>query len=385
MGSERVLNIGLLGYGHMGKTHAYCLSVLPFYAPAIGTRVRLHGLCTSRPDTARSAADALGVVRTYADPDELIRDPEIDVVDVCTPNRFHYEALEAAVRNGKHIYCEKPLCFDSERADAIAGQTLFSKYGRTCGIVFHNRYFPAVRLAKQYLTEGRLGRILQFRFDYLHNSCIFPEKPAGWKQDASVCGGGVLFDLGSHMLDLLSYLLGPLDTLFAKEQIAFPVRTGRDGQSWAVNADEASYLMITLKSGAVGTLTVSKISAGTEDDLSFSVYGEKGALRWSLTDMDYLEYCEETGSADYHGFKKIACNGRYAGDGPDFPSAKAPAGWLRAHVGCYASFLDAVLGGRAACPSFEQGAYVQYLLARAQESARTNREVGIDREAPEWI
>ena len=385
MGAEKILNIGLLGYGHMGRTHAYCLSVLPFYAPSVAQHARLYGLCTAHPDSARTAAAGLGGVRVYDRPEDMIRDPDIDIVDICTPNVFHYDALRAAVQSGKHIYCEKPLCFDLKEADTVAGETSFPVYGRTCGIVFHNRFFPAVRLAKRYLEEGRLGRILQFRFDYLHNSCIFPDKPAGWKQDATVCGGGVLFDLGSHMLDLLTYLLGPLDSLFAKEQIAFPVRTGRDGQTWTVNADEASYLLITLKNKAVGTLTVSKISSGTEDDLSFAIYGEKGALRWSLTDMDYLEFAEETSPNSYHGFVRIAVNGRYAGTDPDFPSAKAPAGWLRAHVGCYTAFLNAVLGGRAACPSFAQGAYVQYLMDRAQESARAGREVSLEREAPEWI
>jgi len=373
--SDKSLKIGILGYGSMGRTHAYCIRNIPLFFKNPGFRAELYGVSTAHTDSAEKAASELGIPRVYRTPEELICDPEIDIVDICTPNDSHYDLLSMALEQGKHIYCEKPLCVTPEQSREISLRAAFDKTGLTCGVVFHNRFHLACLKAKEIIDEGKLGRILQFRVDYLHNSCLDPQKPASWKQDRDICGGGVLFDLGSHALDLLTHLAGPVAEIFGRSQIGFPTRTGPDGKPWQTNADEAFYMSCVMASGAMGHVTVSKLSAGTNDDLSFYIGGETGALRWSLSDMDFLDFYSGLPGDTFAGFTRIPCFSRFPEPSGFFPSPKAPAGWLRAHMQSYFTYLSHVACGKAHDPSFEQGSYIQHLMDAAYRSAKTGLPV----------
>ena len=136
----------------------------------------------------------------------MISDAEIDVIDICTPNIFHYETLKKAINAGKHIYCEKPLCTTAEEAAEIA--ELAKSKGVICAVVFNTRFLLPVMRAKELVADGRIGEVLSFRGAFLHSSAADPNKPVGWKQNKDICGAGVLFDLGSHVIDLLSCVLG---------------------------------------------------------------------------------------------------------------------------------------------------------------------------------
>ncbi len=378
---NKQFRVGLIGFGNMGRTHAWCIRNIPFFFDPVPFSVSLEALCTAHHDKTRSVCGRFGIPKAYDDVEALINDPDIDIIDICTPNILHYDALQAAVSAKKSIYCEKPLCVSAKEADEIVRLTQASPVKKTYGIVFHNRFFAACLKAKELIDQGRLGKILQFRVDYLHNSCLDLNRRAGWKQDQSICGGGVLFDLGSHALDLLTHLAGPVKEIFGRSQIAFKHRLGVDGTPWETNADEAFYMLLTLQNGATGTVTVSKISSGTNDDLSFYIGGEKGALRWSLAQMDILEFFEADASVP--GFVQIPCFSRYPEPSGFFPSPKAPAGWLRAHLQSYYSFLTHVNLNEPADPSFEQGAYIQHLMEAAYRSAEINAPVTtVGRETP---
>jgi predicted dehydrogenase len=228
--------------------------------------------------------------------------------------------------------------------------------------------------AKQLIDEGRIGRILSFEGKYLHNSAADVNKPAGWKQDSTVCGGGVLLDLGSHVIDLLGFLCGPLKEVCGMSQIAYPVRTGRDGGVWQTNADESFYLLGKTDAGACGTIAVGKLQPGANDDLSFEIWGEKGALKFSLMEPNWLYYYDNT-TADapiggLRGFTRLECIGRYPG--LVFPSVKAPAGWLYGHLASMYAFLSAVSAEKAFYPSFADGAYVQAVMDAAYRSDENN-------------
>jgi predicted dehydrogenase len=240
-------------------------------------------------------------------------------------------------------------------------------------------YCEKVSLAKELIDEGRLGRILSYRFEYLHNSCVDPERAAGWKQTADVCGkGGVLYDLGSHILDLAIFLCGKIRAVNAKSQIAFPTRKGPDGSPWQTDASEAFYMLTENENGAHGTLVASKLSTGMNDDLQFTVHGTKGALSFSLMNPNYLGFYDATAqNAPYGGlagFTQIECVGRYPAPAGAFPSPKASSGWLRGHIMSMYHFLNAVYEGRQNSPSFEEAAYVQRVMEAALRSADTARE-----------
>ena len=377
------IKIGLLGFGAMGKTHAFSVSSLPFYYEGLDFNAKYVAVCTSRLETANAAAEKYSLGYATANEDDIIFDPNVDVIDISTPNIYHYETAKKAILAGKHILCEKPLTVTAEQArelDRLA-KTAFEQNGKVCGMVFNNRHAASIRHAKELIDGGKLGRIISFDFKYLHNSCIDPERTAGWKQNKDICGAGTLFDLGSHIVDLCRYLCGEFDEVYAKEQIAFPVHKTADGGEWQTNADEAVYMTATLSCGAVGNLTASKITVGENDGLTFSIYGTKGALKFDLMESDWLYYYDSEAEGGnfggLHGFTKIECVGRYPAPGGKFPSPKAQNGWLRGHIGSMYAYLSAVADGRMACPSFEDGARVQEILEAAHISSVEGKPVKI--------
>ena len=368
--AEQTLRIGLLGFGAMGRTHTWAVQNLPFFYGDLPYRAITHGVCTTSQEKSQRVAKEFGISLATANEDDLIYNPDIQVIDICTPNLCHYETLKKALAAGKHVLCEKPLTVTADQAKEIA--ELAANSNRVCGMVFNNRWLAPVMRAKQLVDEGRLGRILHFHASYLHNSCIDPDRRVGWKQDKTVCGGGVLFDLGSHVIDLLGFLCGHFTEVGGMSQIAYPTRKGRNGEAWETNADESFFLTGKTGEGACGTVTVGKLQVGTNDDLSFEIYGEKGALRFSLMEPNWLYYYDNnavnTPMGGMRGFTKIECVGRY----PDltFPSPKAPAGWLYGHLASMHAFLSSVDAGNAFYPSLQDGLYVQSVMGIAYTSDR---------------
>lgn len=371
--SRKVYRIGLLGFGAMGQTHAYAVHNLPYFYRDLPFGARIAGMVTRSVEKSERICTQYGFDRAYADEDELIADPEIDIIDICTPNCLHYETLKKAIAAGKAIYCEKPLCVSAEQAVHIA--KLAVERGTVGHIVFNNRFLAPIRRARQLIDEGKLGRILSFRAEYLHNSALNIQKNAGWKQDKDVCGGGVLFDLGSHVIDLVYSLCGKFESVSGLSQIAYPVRIGMSGESWQTNADEAFYMTAVLENGACGTITASKLATGSNDDLSVEVIGERGALRFSLMEPNWLYFYDATAEdapiGGMRGFTRIECVGRYPAPAGAFPSPKAARGWLEGHVESMLHFLTQVNLGKSGHPDFADAAHVQAVMDAAYRSAES--------------
>lgn len=379
---KEIVRIGLVGFGAMGKVHAFCVRNLPFFYPDLPLRAEITGLLTTSPERSRTLCQTYQLGKAYETADEMLNDPTIDVIDICTPNNTHYDLLKKALTNGKAVYCEKPLCTTASEAYEIAG--LAKEKQIVSRVVFNNRFLSPMQRAKSLIEEGRLGRILSFHADYLHNSALNIDRNVGWKQNKDVCGGGVLFDLGSHILDLIVMLCGSIRTVSGQSQIAYPIRTGPDGKPWRTNADEAFYLTAETESGAHGTITASKLATGTNDDLHIELYGEKGALRFSLMEPNWL-YFYDTASPDtpiggLRGFTRIECVGRYPAPGGAFPSPKAPRGWLSGHMASMAAFLTDVANGQTdGHPDLADAAHIQAVMEAAYLSdAQEGKRVRID-------
>ena len=375
------MKIGILGFGSMGKTHAYCIKNLPFFFGS-SFDVQILGVCTKNIENAKNAAQRYDLGFYTDNEDDIIYNSEIDAVDICTPNIYHYETAKKAILAGKHVYCEKPLAISYNQARELS--RLAKEKGVMCQMVFNNRFLSPILRAKEIVENGGLGRILSFSVKYLHSSALDIVKKAGWKQDKEICGGGVLFDLGSHAVDLVYYLCGEFKSVFGKSQIAYPVRTGVNGEKWQTNADEAFYMIATLANGAVGTVEVSKITTGANDDLVIEIHGEKGSIKFDLMNPNFLEYydaCANDGSyGGNRGYTKIECVNRYPDPAGIFPGIKAPIGWLRGHIGSYYSFIDAIENNKSTQPSFEDGAYVQLVLECAYRSSEQGIEIQVTEE-----
>ncbi len=383
-GEKKTITAALVGSGAMGRTHAAAMAALPFVYTSLPFEVRRKTLVTREEKTAEEKAEALGFEGYALTLDEALADPEIDVVDICTPNICHYEQVKAAIRAGKHVLCEKPLGVSAGQARELA--TLAEESGLCCGMVFNNRHLPAVMRARALVEEGKLGKIVSFDVSYLHSSATDPTVKRGWKQDKTVCGGGVLFDLGSHAIDLAAFVMGGakenrIAAVQGTSQIVYRTRTGEDGKEWETNADEAFYMTATLNGGAVGTVRVSKIHVGTNDDLTLAVYGTDGALKFDLMNPNYLQFYDKTRSGEplggERGFTAIECVHRYPvlDDGAKavLPGMRAPIGWMCGHLHSMYAYFAAVYAGRKPSPDFADGAYVNRVMETAYKAAESGK------------
>ena len=373
------MKIGIIGFGAMGKTHLYSVKNIPFFFNT-NIKAEVKWICTRNIDKAREAAQRYDVPFYTNNEDDVINDDEVDIIDICTPNNCHFETAKKAILAGKHVYCEKPVGTEEYEAEML--DTLAHDNKVYAQVVFNNRFLAPIMRAKELIEEGYLGRILSFSFKYQHSSALDINKNAGWKQNKDICGGGVLFDLGSHVIDLVLYLIdSKFKTIFGKEQIAFQKRKGIDGKEWETNADEAFYILATLENGAHGMIEVSKIVTGSNDDLTFEIHGEEGSLRFNLMDPNFLEVYKSNSHDDtlgaYKGYTRIECVNRYPSPGGVFPSVKAPVGWLRGHIGSYFNFLDSINKNIAPEPSLKQAASVHSVMRMAYLSSEIGKEVMI--------
>ena len=195
----------------------------------------------------------------------------------------------------------------------------------------------------------------------------------GWKQLKSE-DGGVLQDLGSHIVDLMDHLIGPFKKVFGQTRILYAQRPDREGNMTAVEADDMVAMMVELPNRTIGTIEASKITTGAEDELKFEIHGDRGALRFNSMDPNYLDAYDlsapDAPLGGERGWQRIACVQRY--DRPaGFPGPKFSIGWIRAHVHSLYSFLESIATGKPARPSLLDGLRLQRMLSAVEKSAQT--------------
>ena len=372
------LGVGMLGFGFMGKTHTFGHKTIPFYYSPAPARVSLRVVCTSREDTARAAQEIGGYERWTTDERAVIEADDVDIIHVCTPNHLHFDALEASVRAGKHIYVDKPVTANLDEANRL--ERMLSGHKGTTQVALQYRFFPATMRAKQLVDEGFLGAVTHFRASYLHSGSVDPARAVNWKSTAAA-GGGVIRDLGPHILDLLDWLIGPFEAVNCTSRIWAPERPSLDhpGQMMKVDVEEAASMLLRKSDGAFGTLDVSKIATGAEDELRFEIHGRDGAIRFNLMRPNVLEAYDgrvpdgELGGQ--RGWQAIDCVQKYPAPGGKFPGGKLSVGWIRSHVHCLYSFLQAIADGVEPRPSLADGLHLQRMLEAVRTSAESERWV----------
>lgn len=378
--TEKIYNVGLLGFGFIGKVHAYGYVNLPLFYDPVPLRARITHVVTSRAETAEKARAAIGADVAATDYRAVTANPQIDIVHICTPNHLHKEALLSALRHQKHVYCDKPLVAGVAEAEEI--EAALAGYRGVAQMTFQNRFFPATMRAKQLIEAGALGQILGFRVCYLHGGSANAAAPLKWKLTAGA-GGGVIADLGSHLLDLVDWLVGPFASVMAATQIAYPQRPspGGAGEKLAVDAEDCVMFLARMQSDALGTVEATKIATGTEDEIRLEIHGSRGALRYNGMDPHYLEFHDAAAAEEplggLRGWNRIQCGQRYPAPAASFPSPKAAMGWIRSHVACLENFLEAVAQGRPAEPGLQQGIRVERMMDCLRRSAAAKRWVDV--------
>lgn len=370
------LGVGIIGFGFMGRTHTYGLINLPLFYAQPPFRIKHLAVCNPSEAKRREAAATGYYRRVEEDYRALIDDPEIDVICVASPNGAHKEQLEAAIRANKHIYCDKPVVGNVHEAEALEQTLREARYTGRHQMVLQYRFFPATLRAKQLIDAGFLGRVAHYRAAYLHSSNIDPKKALHWKSDKSKGGGGVFFDMGVHTLDMMTHLVGPIDSMCAASTTFHPMRPdGHTGEMVPVDSDDATLTLIRHTNGAIGSLEASKVATGACDELRFEIHGEHGAMRFNLMEPNWLEVYDlrDAGGpmGGMRGFRRIECVQQYPAPASGFPHPKFSIGWIRAHMHCLYSFLEAVAENRQPEPSLFDGIRLQRLLEVGERAAQT--------------
>jgi predicted dehydrogenase len=342
--------------------------------------VKVVGVATTRPESARQAAAEVGCDLWTADYRELLACDEVEVVDCCVPNRLHKEIVTAAAEAGKHVYCEKPLSTDVAEGQSMVAAA--ERAGVKTQMTFNFRFFPAISRAHQLIREGFLGRVFSFRGWYYRSSYISRDKPLSWRLSKEASGGGALFDLGSHVMDLVYYLLGEfssvqatLDTLI-KER---PVAAGSSETAW-VDVDDIALLHVRMADGTLGTFDISRMGTGATNDLGIEIFGDKGALSFSSTDPSWLSVYDARDPGKplggMRGMRKLETVGRYEGQrAPDWSMAPS---FVRSHAECQYQFLRAVSEDQAPSPTLADGLHIQEAMEAALRSSEEGRWVGLE-------
>jgi predicted dehydrogenase len=333
----------------------------------------MKGVCARREETLPEALELGGYEFGTTNYDELIERADVHIIHVCTPNALHRDQVVKAIEAGKHVYCDKPLGASYEDcADMVAAANAAPDV--VTQVALQYRFYPCTMRAKQLVDEGFLGKVYSFRACYLHASSIDPNKPLKWKLDKSQGGGGVLYDLGSHVMDLVNYLIGPFGSVCAETHTAIKQRPHPEtGELLDVQTDDQAVMLVRTQEGALGSVEASKIATGTNDELRVEIHGEKGAMRLNLMDPNWLEVYDtrEKGApiGGDRGYKKIETVSRYPAPGGGFPAPALNVGWLRSHVGCLYNFLAAIGGTETAHPTIPEAADLQRVMDAAYRSA----------------
>lgn len=366
------LGVGIAGFGFIGKVHAYGYLNIPLFYDPPPARVKLVGVCTSKPETAQKAAEQGGFEFGATRFEDLLEREDIHIINICTPNQLHRDQVIAALEAGKHVYCDKPLTTSAAAAREIM-QAAQAHPAQAHGMAFHMRFIPATIRARQLVQEGFLGRVYHFRAAYYHAGYTDPERPISWRLSKEA-GGGALSDLGSHVIDMMSYLLGDYRSVRGVTETYITERpvAGTVGERAPVEVDDYVCLQARMADGALGFIEASRFATGAHDGMTFEIFGETGALRFDMMDPNYLYAYDATEpEADLggrRGWTQIECLQRYPKPSI-LPSPKLPIGWMRFHLHSQFDFLGAVAGGEQGTATLFDGVRTQLVDDAVRKSA----------------
>jgi len=378
----KTLGVGIAGYGFIGKVHTLSYLNMPFLYKPIPAKLKMVGVCSVPIADANEGIEQAGFEFATEDYRELIKREDIDIIEVCTPNYIHKDIIIEALSAGKHINCEKPLAMNLAEAKEIL-DAANAHPGLISQMCFEYRYTPATMRAKQLIEEGFLGRVYSLRAAYLHAGNADPKRPIYWKIQKKYCGGGSLYDLASHVIDLIRFLLGDFKHVFSKLEIFTKERpvTGNPSQMCEVDVDDLALLLFELENGAIGTLEATKVATGANDELRIEIHGEKGAIRFNSMQPNYLEVYDvrdaEEPVGGWRGFKALETVQRYPKPAQAFPGPKFSVGWIRFHAGNAYDFIKNIVEVTKPEADIYAGYKVQEVIEAAAISDREKRWVEI--------
>lgn len=369
------LNVGMIGYGFMGRAHSNAFRKVRNFFPGDYQPV-LKAACGRDAAKTQAFADTWGYESIETDWRKLIERADIDLIDIAAPNNVHAEIALAAAKAGKMILCEKPLAMNP--AEGLRMVKAVEK-AKVANMVWYNyRRIPAVTLAKVLIDEGRLGKIFHYRAKFLQDWTISADVPQGgpgtWRLDASIAGSGVTGDLLAHCIDTALWLNGGIDTVSAMTETFVKQRKhASTGKVAKVLIDDASAFLARFSNGSLATFEATRYARGHKALYTFEVNGEHGSVFWDLHDLHRLQFFDHRDPGVVRGWRSIHVSD---GDQPYMKNWWVPGlqiGYEHSFVHQVADFLKGLEEGSPAAPTFRDGLATDYVTDAVLTSARNGR------------
>lgn len=367
---------GLIGTGFMGRAHAIALGCVARVFDDV-TAPRCVAIADQDAAHAATAARALGFERGVGDWRELIDDPNVHVVDICTPNHLHAEMALAAIRAGKHVYCEKPLALDVDEARVLANAATEAGVVHAVGLNYTTN--PMLAVARELIAAGEIGKPMSFSGRYLEDYMASADVPFSWRCERRLAGSGALADLGSHLINLLHFLLGRPQRLVANLSTLVPERADpATGKLRRVENEDIASALIELESGIPATFEISRIATGYKCGLTFEIAGTRGAIAFDQERMNELRVYEANAKSGRRGFRTILAGPEHGDYGRFCPAPGHGLGINDLKVIEIHRLLKAIEHGTPFWPDFQEGLAVQQVMAAMESSAANGDWVALD-------
>jgi myo-inositol 2-dehydrogenase/D-chiro-inositol 1-dehydrogenase len=366
------VRVGLVGCGFMGRAHSNAFRQAPVFFDLARPPV-LQAVCARTPGQAEAFARRFGYASAETDWRRLVERPDIDLIDIATPNDSHAEIAIAAARAGKMVMCEKPL---GRTADESARMAAAVEAAGVANMVWYNyRRVPAVMLARDLVAAGRLGRIFHYRAKFLQDWTINADLPQGgaalWRLDAAVAGSGVTGDLLAHCIDTAMWLNGAIAEVCGLTETFIKQRPHQlTGQVEPVTIDDASAFLARFANGSLGTFEATRYARGHKALYTLEINGERGSIMWDLHDLHRLSWFDHGDEGGLRGWRDLHVTD---GEHPYMKRWWVPGlqiGYEHSFVHQAADFLAALEGGPPAAPTFRDALATDQVTDAVLASAR---------------
>lgn len=367
------LNIGMVGYGFMGRTHSNAYAQANHFFQSEYKPV-LKAVCARNKEKAQAFATNWGYESVETDWRELLKRDDIDAIDVCTPNNLHKEISLAAAAAGKMILCEKPLAMNQAEGEEMCQAV--EKAGVQNMVWYNYRRVPAVCLAKQLIDEGRLGKIFHYRANFLQDWTINADVPQGgtatWRLDAEAAGSGVTGDLLAHCIDTAIWLNGGIKDVSAMTETFVKERMHSEtGKKEPVKIDDACSFFCHFDNGSLGLFESTRYARGHKALYTLEINGEHASIRWDLHDLHRLQYFSHSDDSIVRGWRSVHVTD---GDQPYMGNWWVPGlqiGYEHTFIHQVADFLKSLETGEPCHPSFRDAQETQKVCDAVLDSAAT--------------
>ena len=383
------LRVGMIGYRFMGKAHSNAWRQAPHFFP-LKAGVQLHTICGRDAGGVEAARAQFGWDNASTDWKAVVNSPEIDIVDINTPNDSHAEIAIAAAKAGKHVLCEKPLALTVAQCKEMLDA---AKKAKVVHMVCHNyRRIPAIAQAKKMIAEGAIGEIYHYYARYAQDWIVDPEFPLVWRLQKGVSGSGTHGDITAHIIDLGRYLVGEFKEVcglmhtFIKERPLIDQSGKGDGlgakagkKMGKVTVDDASMFIGRFTNGALANLEATRFALGRKNHIELEINGSKGSLHFDFEDMNRLKFFDNTNPSDRQGFRDILVTqggGVHPYVGQWWPPGHI-IGYEHTFVHTIADFVNACVDGAPVQPTFEDGLKNERVLEAVEESAKSRQWVKV--------